>query len=186
MSHTHNDAWFQTPSTISPQQFIEALGRLQIHAIGSVPGSVYIYDLVNQQTLCSSRSVAAMLGYTADQIYAMDSTGFADLIHPDDLEQVAEHYQRFPTLLSGKVIAVEYRMIHANGAWRWLRSQETLLMQSHGIPVQALGIVQDTTECKHEVNLLETFLPLVSVGKALTAQRQVLETLTGFAVNSIF
>lgn len=161
MPPIHNDARFQTASTVSPQQLIEAFGQLHASVTDSIPGSIYIYDLVNQRTLCSSRSLAAMLGYTADEIYAMGPTGFAHLIHPDDLEQVAEHYQRFTTLLPGKVIAIEYRMTHADGAWRRLRSQETLLIQSSGIPVQILGIVQDITEFKHETDLLEILSHLV-------------------------
>lgn len=162
MLDTCNNIGSEDASTVSPRQIIEVLRRLQECIVNSMPGSVYIYDLINQHTLCSSCSLAAMLGYTASKIDAMESMGFAALIHPDDLEQVAEYYQRFTTLLPREVIAIEYRMLCANGTWRWLRSQETLLVQTvNGVPLQLLGIVQDITESKREGVLLNTFSDLV-------------------------
>lgn len=80
-----------------PQHLIEVLEQLQAQTSDTVPGSVYIYDLVDQHTLYASCSVTEMLGYTDDEIHAMGSTGLATLIHPDDLNRVAAHYQRFTT-----------------------------------------------------------------------------------------
>lgn len=130
-----------------PQQLIEALGRLQAQAPNTILGSVYVYDLVEQRTLSVSCSVAAMLGYSADAIEAMGPVGLAALIHPDDLNLVSEHYQRFATLQSGEVITIDYRMRRADGAWCWLRSQETPLVKAiDGFPLQILGIIQNLTQ----------------------------------------
>lgn len=129
-----------------PQHLVETLGQLQAHTTNVVSSSIYIYDLVEQHTLCTSYSVAAMLGYTADAIQAMEPIGLASLIHPDDLEQVSEHYQRFTTLSYGEIITLEYRMKRADGTWARLRSQETPLVEAtDGFPLQLLGMVQDIT-----------------------------------------
>lgn len=126
-----------------PQQMIEGLGRLQRHAGDREPNSIYIYDLVEQRTLCTSYSVAAMLGYTADAIQEMGPTGLASLIHLSDLNRVAEHYQRFTTLSFGQVITIEYRMKQADGSWCRLYSQETpLVIAIDGFPLQILGMIQ--------------------------------------------
>ncbi|HEY9625456.1 MAG TPA: PAS domain-containing protein [Crinalium sp.] len=130
-----------------PQRMIDTLGRLQAQTHDIVPSNTYVYDLVEQRTLCASRSIATMLGYTAEDIHAMGQTGLADLIHPDDLGRVADHYQRFTTLHYGDVIQIEYRMRRADGSWCWLRSQETTLVQAiDGFPLQILGILQDMTQ----------------------------------------
>jgi PAS domain S-box-containing protein len=136
------------PAFVSfPHRVIEVLGRLQAQTTPTVPSSLYIYSLVEQQTLCSSYSIAAMLGYTTRQIQSLDALGLAALIHPDDLQQVSEHFQRFTTLVEGEVVAVEYRMRRANGAWCWLRSQESVLVEAiGGFPLQVLGLVQDITQ----------------------------------------
>jgi PAS domain S-box-containing protein len=129
------------------QRALEVLSRLQPHPIGSVPNSVYIYDLVEQRTLCASASLPAMVGYTPDEIHAMGAGGLASLIHPDDLKSVSERYERFATLKSEEVIAIEYRLKRPDGTWCYLRSQETSLRQAiDGFPLQVLGLVEDITD----------------------------------------
>jgi hypothetical protein len=128
-----------------PQRLIEAVGRLQTQTITPL-GSVYVYDLIEQRTLSASCSIAAMLGYTADEIDRMGAIGLASLIHPHDLNRVSEHYQRFTSLQSGEVITVNYRMRRADKTWCWLRSEETPLVSAiDGFPLQLLGIVQVMT-----------------------------------------
>jgi PAS domain S-box-containing protein len=141
----NTDASCSTNAAVaSPQQLIEVFGRLQAHTSRAIPENVYIYNLVEQHTLCSSYAVSAMLGYPANEIYAL---GLATLIHPADLQQVAEHFQRFATLMADEVIAIEYRMKRADGTWCWLRSQDTVLLRSiDGLPLQVLGVVQDITQ----------------------------------------
>lgn len=109
-----------------------------------ISGNVYIYDLVEQRNLSGSCSVSSMLGYLS----ALDEPlSLAGLIHPDDLNRVAEHFHRFTTLHYDEVIYIEYRMRRADGRWCWLRSQETpLVMAIDGFPLQILGIVQLATQ----------------------------------------
>jgi PAS domain S-box-containing protein len=138
---------YPTNAILLPQRMIEALGLLQAQAVNMASSSIYIYDLVDQHTLCISHPVAAMLGYTSDKVHAMEPIGLASLIHPDDLERVADHYQRLTTLRRGQVITTEYRMQRADKTWCQLRSQETLLIQAiDGFPLQILGMLQDTTQ----------------------------------------
>jgi PAS domain S-box-containing protein len=146
MVNTHDAPFAINVSAPSSHRVIEVLGRLQAQTTHTVSSSVYIYDLVDQCTLCATSSLAAMLGYTADEIHNMGAMGMASLIHPVDLNRVSDHYLRFTTLTDGDVIAVEYRMKRADGDWCWLRSQETLLVQAiDGFPLQVLGLVQDIT-----------------------------------------
>jgi len=138
------DAHRSGNASISSRHMIAALGRLQNQAVSAISESIYIYDLVDQCTLCASCSVAAMLGYSAEAIHAMGSNGLARLIHPADLNRISEYYQRFTTLAPGEIITIEYRMKRADGTWCWLRSQETSLVQAiDGLPLQIIGILQD-------------------------------------------
>jgi PAS domain S-box-containing protein len=151
MSSDSLNLWSETMPVLSPQRAIEILGQLQRYAISPIPSAIYIYDLVDQCNISSSCSVADILGYTTAAIHAMEVMEFATLIHPDDLERVSEHFQRFATLLDGEVIQIEYRMKHADGSWHWLRSQETLFIKAiDGFPLQVLGIIQDITAYKAE------------------------------------
>ncbi len=129
----------------SSHQVIRALGRLQTQTGKGLGGSIYVYDLIEQRTLCSSYALFSMLGYNQEQsqqLEQLEPFGLANLIYPDDLHRVADHYQRFTTLHPTQVITVHYRMKHADGSWRWLRSQETPLVNAiDGFPLQILGIV---------------------------------------------
>lgn len=149
MANTPSHTCTRSQPTTPRQGLIEVLGRLQSYILSDFPSSVYVYDLVDQCTLCASHSIASILGYTEREIRRLEPLGLATLIHPDDILLVSDHFQRFTTLVEEEVITVEYRMKRADGTWSWLRSYETVLIKAtDGFPVQILGIVQDIT--KHE------------------------------------
>ncbi len=134
------------PFLPSSHRVIAALGRLQTFTPQGSWGSIYIYDLIEQCTLCSSYTLSALLGYgergCGSEWDARELFGLANLIHPDDLYRVAEHYQRFTILRATEVIQTTYRMKHADGSWRWVRSLETPLITAiDGLPLQILGMV---------------------------------------------
>jgi PAS domain S-box-containing protein len=168
------EIYCSTP-VVFPKRMIEALGRLQEKTNSIAVGSIYIYDLLEQCTLCASSSIAAMLGYTAEAIHEMGPLGLANLIHSDDLNRVAEHYQRFTTLQPEEVITIGYRMKRADGTWCWLRSQDTPLVQAvDGFPLQILGILQDmslpaTRQIKRPTVLGKSFKRRHVVPKIATA-----------------
>ena len=119
------------------------LATNQVATDALISGNIYIYDLVEQRNLSGSCSIARLLGYPTDDIAVIEPMGLAGLIHPDDLNRVAEHFQQFNTLHHEEVICIEYRMWRAEGRWCWLRSQETPLVQaSDGFPLQILGMIQ--------------------------------------------
>jgi PAS domain S-box-containing protein len=138
--------------TSLPQQLIRALGRLQAQTPTPALGSVYIYDLLKQCTINASYPVAAMLGYSADAIHVIGYIGLTNLIHPEDLNSVSQHYERFSTLSSEDVIRIDYRMRKADGSWCLLRSQETpLILGEDGLPIQILGMIQNITRRRRSV-----------------------------------
>ncbi len=141
------EADYRPPAQHPYQRIIDTVERLQQQAPMTILGNTYVYDLVDQYTLYSSYSIAAILGYTDRDIEDLGPAGLATLIHPDDLDAVAAHFQRFSTLQPQEVISIDYRMRRADGRWCWLRSQETPLVSAiDGGPLQILGIVQDLSQ----------------------------------------
>ena len=131
-------------------------GELQAQIAKVVPGRLYIYDLVEQQTLFANRSVLQLLGYDDATIAHLDLEGLATFIHPSDLDQIAHYYQSLTTLRLGDMTTIEYRMRRVDGTWCWLRSQETPwreVFESLGSlnhrPTQILGFVQALTAATH-------------------------------------
>jgi len=67
----------------------------------------------------------------------------ANLIHPDHLDAVADHYQRLGSLGGEAVISLDYQMRRPDGEWCWVRSHETALVESsQGFPTQIMGMTQ--------------------------------------------
>ncbi|MBF2026898.1 MAG: PAS domain-containing protein [Oscillatoriales cyanobacterium C42_A2020_001] len=137
---------FTNPFLPSSQRLTAALKRFQVGATSLRSSVVYVYDLVEQQTLYSSGSVVALLGFNPIDVERLAELGLAMLIHPDDLQSISDYFQQLVTLQEGEVMAIDYRMQRADRTWCWLRSQETLLVQAENeVPLQVLGLIQDLT-----------------------------------------
>ena len=83
---------------------------------------------------------------------------FDNILHPDDVQTVALHHARMKMVKDGEVMECEYRMKHANGTWRVLRSQDIAFLRDQtGVVIQILGSATDNTEKKQsEVSLRES------------------------------
>ncbi len=86
-------------------------------------------------------------GYTAEELTGMT---FADITHPDDLDQDLE--------LSGSMFRgategfeMEKRYIRKGGDVVWVHLTSTMLTDNRGIPYIALSMIQDVTE-RHELS----------------------------------
>ncbi|WP_293337492.1 PAS domain-containing protein [Microcoleus sp. CAWBG58] len=141
--HAVSPAYPGPHSLPSLKSEFEALDKNPIEPDTILSKNIYIYDLVEQHNLSGSCSIANLLGYHTDNIAVAEPLDLAGLIHPDDLNRVSEHFQRFSTLHREEVISIEYRMRRADGQWCWLRSHETLLAQANdSFPQQIIGMIQ--------------------------------------------
>ena len=91
-----------------------------------------------------NRAMCELTGYSEEQLVGMH---FADITHPDDLEEsVAFETQ----LLAGELTDYEFakRYISATGEIVWAQAHLSLVHDSNGQPAYAIGQVQDITERK--------------------------------------
>ncbi|HEY8521607.1 MAG TPA: PAS domain-containing protein [Gammaproteobacteria bacterium] len=96
------------------------------------------------ETIYISPAVHAQLGYAPEQLTA-DPGLWSRLVHPDDRPRVLAalaHIAEQPRQ------ALEYRLRHANGGWRWLHDQLALLRDDEGEPPRIVGSRLDITERK--------------------------------------
>ncbi len=115
----------------------------------TVPGILYVYDLVAQQNVYVNGQVSDMLGYTPAQVQSMGVSLFLRLVHPDDLAKFSQHVQRFTSLQDGEILENEYRMRTATGEWRWFSGREIVFSRTpNGLPKQILGSAYDITDRK--------------------------------------
>lgn len=113
------------------------------------PGILYLYDLSQQRNLYINRTVVDLLGYTADQIQAMDQTLFQILMHPEDLARLSDYYSQMLIGCQGDVFEIEYRIQHRDGHYLWFVSRDTVFSYTEsGQLKQILGTANDITEIK--------------------------------------
>jgi PAS domain S-box-containing protein len=115
----------------------------------TVPGIVYVYDLIEQRNVYVNQQVTKLLGHTPAQVQAMGANLLPTLIHPEDFAQVPTHIAQLQSALDGEIFELEYRMQHLSGEWRWFTSREVVFSRTaEGLLQQVLGISQDITNRK--------------------------------------
>ncbi|MFM7426045.1 MAG: PAS domain S-box protein, partial [Elainella sp.] len=115
----------------------------------TVPGILYVYDLLEQRNVYVNRQVWELLGYTEAEVQAMGPNMLPQLLHPDDLGPTLRRAEQFQQVADGEVLESEYRMQRANGEWRWLFCRELVYRRlPDGTVQQVLGIAQDITDRK--------------------------------------
>ncbi|MBE8997542.1 PAS domain-containing protein [Nostoc sp. LEGE 12447] len=132
--------------------------RLFQQIAGTLPGILYIYDLIEERNSYVNYEIAQGWGYTPAEIQAMGKDLFTQLLHPEDLAQLPTYFERFNSAHPGEVLSFEYRIRHVNGEWRWFCSYDTVYSRTvEGFPKYLLGIAFDITERRHiEISLRQS------------------------------
>lgn len=125
----------------------------------SIPGLLYVYDLLERRNVYSNRSMAALLGYSSpEEVAALGENLLVAIIHPDDLPRTLSHHESMASYADDRVLEIEYRVRGSDGDYRWLHSWETVVSrEASGQPRYLLGIAQDVTaRVTMEQELLES------------------------------
>jgi PAS domain S-box-containing protein len=140
-------------------------GRMLARIAEVAPYFLFIYDYDLGRDVYINRSVAGALGYSAAEAAALGSYPFLRLCHADDLPAALERDQRWRDIPDGAASAVEFRLRHRNGEWRWFLSHNTPFRRdASGRVTQFLGVSQDVTERKRSEELLRRSERLDSLG----------------------
>jgi PAS domain S-box-containing protein len=101
-----------------------------------------------------SDNVQAIVGYEPQEVLA-NSNFWSGRIHAEDLPQLIV---KFSALSVGKNCIYEYRFLHKDGMYRWLRTELKLLVDSKGIPIEIIGYAADISNSKcAEIALRQQF-----------------------------
>ncbi|WP_392531030.1 PAS domain-containing protein [Nostoc sp. C117] len=132
--------------------------RLFQQIASTLPGILYIYNVIEQRNSYVNYEITEVWGYTPEQIQAMGTELSTQLLHPDDLARLPSYLEKFNSASKGEVLSFEYQIRHANGEWRWFCSYDTLYSRTaDGLAQHILGIAFDVTERRRtEIALRES------------------------------
>lgn len=125
----------------------------------TLPGVVAVFDLQSGHYTFVNEAAEQLLGYPPEQILEAHFSFFVQLIHPDDLVRVSTVARAALTRAEAagadgrhakpEIIEAEYRVRHASGQWRWLRTSGRVFdYLPDGRVHHVLNITLDVTELK--------------------------------------
>ena len=162
---------------VHEHQQLEEHRRLLAQIAEAMPQLLFLYDLATQRVRYVNSRILAALGYTPEYLQALAWTGLRDLLHPDERAQWEQWLERLVGAADGEWVPIEVRVLHANGAYRWLQSRATVCTrQPDGAPHQVLVITQDITQHKRlEALLYERIINHKELGVRLQKFRESLK-----------
>lgn len=130
--------------TNAERELRSARARLE-HLIAATPGTIYSCKPSGDfATTFISGRVVEQLGCTPQE-FLEDPGVWARHVHPDDVERVV---REVVSLHEEGRHACEYRFLHKDGTYRWMRDEMILIRDAEGRPVEAVGFWADITERK--------------------------------------
>ncbi|MFC5412963.1 PAS domain-containing protein [Larkinella bovis] len=122
----------------------------------TMPGVIYVFDLIERKERYTSQRVEPMLGYTPDEIRAMGSMYLETVHHPTDIPRILAHLESFSQVKDGEVQTFEHRLKDKSGHYRWLRNYESVFRRKpDGQPWEIIGLTLDIDLEKQSLQLVE-------------------------------
>jgi PAS domain S-box-containing protein len=126
------------------------------NVIHASPAITYIFDLRRQKTVYVSGKVMDVMGYTPQEILALEGNVMQQLGHPHDLAVMNAGLQQMIEENSDRTFMAEFRMKDKSGRYCWLRSYLVVFNRNEeGQAVEVLGQIYEVSKEKELVQAVE-------------------------------
>lgn len=136
---------------------IEEDAHFNEQLISTSPGIIFIFDIQKGKEVYVNGNVLEVMGYSKEEILAMDGNILSILTHPDDLSDLQKHLELIMLDKIGKPHVLEYRFRHKAGTYKWLRAYNVIFKRDlQGNPLEVLGTSFEITNERETALALET------------------------------
>ena len=126
------------------QRLAEVNDRLS-HLISAIPAVIYACRPEGDfPATFVSDNVATLMGYVPGDFIEQPSF-WADHIHPEDKGRI---FAALSQVFQNNYHIHEYRFLHRDGSYRWMRDEMRLYRDDDGKPFEIVGTWLDVTSCK--------------------------------------
>lgn len=107
----------------------------------TVPGAVYVFDLVKFKGIYSNSNLDAVIGYHQEELNRMGKNVYEKIIHPDDVHRLLEDNASINKLQDRQIRTFKYRIKKKDGSYHWVRNYESVFKRDEtGRVTQKIGI----------------------------------------------
>jgi PAS domain S-box-containing protein len=157
------DTWMLGSTTTSIDIYVSILkdkieeeSLLSNKLIAASPAITFLFDLVHNKEIFVSGKVKEVMGYTPEELLKMGENVLLQITHPDDIEIIARGLEELVEHNSDRVGQIEYRFLHKDGGYRWLRTYYVIFRRDElGRPVELLGKTFEVTSEKETALALQ-------------------------------
>jgi PAS domain S-box-containing protein len=136
---------------------IEEESLLSKKLITASPAITFLFDIAHNREIFVSGKVKEVMGYTEHELLAIGGNALLLRAHPDDIALIARSIEKLVKQNNDSVELVEYRFLHKDGKYRWLRTYFVVFRRDEqGQPVELLGKTFEATSEKETALALET------------------------------
>ena len=120
--------------------------HLSNRLIAASPAITFLFDIVHNKEIFVSGKVQEVMGYTPQELVVMGNDVLLQLTHPEDLQKVAAQLQQLVEANNDAVHQIEYRILHKDKSYRWLRTYYVIFKRDEqGLPAELLGKTFEVT-----------------------------------------
>lgn len=107
----------------------------------TLPGAVYVFDVVSYKGVYANNNLGAVIGYAQEELNVMGDNAIATLIHPGDVEGMQEHLAQVRQAADGEIKSYKYRVRNKKSLYHWIRNYEAVFKRNEdGTVSQTIGI----------------------------------------------
>ena len=112
----------------------------------SSPDYTMITDVRSGNVIFDSRD-RDLLGHQNSEAEPLGPAQIEQLVHPDDRVLYRAHNAQASMIRDEKILKHRYRMLHADGSWRWIqRELVPFRRDKSGSVIEILGVLRDVTD----------------------------------------
>lgn len=121
-------------------------GRIIQKVNETIPGAVYVFDIINFQGIYSNDKLSDIIGYSQQELNTKSNV-IADLVHEDDHPVIRESLEKLRKAKDKEVISYTYRIRKKTGEYSWLRNYESVFKRDEqGSVIETIGITLDVNK----------------------------------------
>jgi PAS domain S-box-containing protein len=132
-----------TAGRAAQRRLEEAEERYRV-LVEQIPVATYV-DLPDGTPVYVSPQISGIYGCTREE-WMSDTRMWVTRVHPEDVDRVDRWYEAHRQ--TGAAVSTEYRVLHPDGAVRWVHDSVVTVRDARGEPLVAQGVMIDITDAK--------------------------------------